>query len=1058
MPSPLRSWSARVAMTALLVLPLAAHADGVKIDNETFAGLEPRAIGPALTGGRISALDAVHEGDQLTIYAGAAGGGVWKSIDGGIAFKPIFDKYTQSIGDIRVDPSHPKTVWVGTGEAWTRNSVSVGEGIYKSTNGGDDWVKMGLDSTEHISRICIDPKNADRVFVCATGHVWNSDTHRGIYRTTDGGKSWQRVLYIDADTGGGDLAMDPSDSNTLYASMWEFRRKPWSFTSGGPTSALYKTTDGGTTWTKLTNGLPVGTLGRIALDVSPVNPKRVYAVVEHQNSALYRSDDGGASWQYMNNGSNITVRPFYFARIVCHPKDADKVYKPSLGLSYSEDGGKTFTGIGGSFHGDLHALWLDPQQPRHMVLGTDGGVFISYDGGNNWRDVLSISASQCYHVGYDMERPYNVYTGLQDNGTWMGPSDNADGIASRHWRSLNGGDGFWALVDPKTPDYVYNEYQGGNLARYKKSIRETKNVAPMQRVGDPKLRYNWNTPIHIGELSGRLYYGSQFLFRSSDHGENWERLGGDLTTNDPAKQKQDQSGGVSVDNSSAENHCTIFSICESPKDAKVVWAGTDDGNVQLSRDDGKSWVNVVKNIPALPPNTWCSRIDASPFDAGTAFASFDGHATGDMKTYFYKTADYGKTWTSLVTPGMRGYAHVIKQDRVNPNLLFAGTEFGLWISLDGGTQWGQMSPPVLPYVAVRDLAIHPREGDLLIATHGRGIYILDDLSPLRALTPAKLDSDLVMLPARPGIASVPGGEQRFDGDAEFYGRPLFDGATINYYLKKRHLIGDLKIEVSDDKGNLITTLPGGKRRGINRVVWQTRMKPPRAPASVQVIRSPGAFMGPRVPLGDYNVKLIKGKDTYLSKVTVGPDPRADYTAEDRALQHQTAMKLYGMMSDLTYVHDAASGARKEAIDRLGKLPAKDAGRKPVQALVDQLTELRNTLSAQREGFVTGEEQLRERLGGLYGAVNFFDGRPTGSQLDNLKLMEKQLGDAGTRLTGIFGKELPAANTAITNAKLDPIKPITREEWNKSEGSSGGGSNRGVWQDPDLLSGEDGDSK
>ena len=1052
MSSSLRRWSAGFVLAALLALPAGARADGVKIDNETFAGLEPRPIGPAVTGGRIAAIDAVHEGDQLTIYVGTASGGVWKSIDGGIAFKPIFDKYCQSIGDIRVDPSHPKTVWVGTGEPWTRNSVSVGDGIYKSVNGGDDWVKTGLDSTERISRICIDPKNADRVFVCVTGHLWDSDTHRGIYRTTDGGKSWQRVLYVNGDTGGGDLAMDPSDANTLYASMWQFRRKPWSFTSGGPGSGLYKTTDGGATWKKLSSGLPAGTLGRIALDVSPANPKRIYAVVEHKNSALYRSDDAGETWQYMNNNSNLTVRPFYFARIVAHPKDADKVYKPSLGLSYSEDGGKTFTGIGGSFHGDLHALWLDPQRPRHMLLGTDGGVFISEDGGNDWRDVLSINASQMYHVSYDMEQPYNVYGGLQDNGTWMGPSDNADGIMSRHWRSLNGGDGFWALVDTKDPDYVYTEYQGGNLARYRKSIRESKNVAPMQRLGDPKLRYNWNSPMHLGARSGRLYYGSQFLSRSSDHGENWERLGGDLTTNDPLKQKQEESGGVSVDNSSAENHCTIFAICESPKDQAVLWVGTDDGNVQVSRDDGRTWTNVVKNITGLPANTWCSHIDASPFDAGTAFASFDGHATGDMKTYLCKTTDYGKTWTSLVVPEMRGYAHVIKQDIVNPNLLFAGTEFGLWISLDGGRQWGQMTPPVLPYVAVRDLVIHPREGDLIIATHGRGIYILDDLSPLRGLTPEKLDQDVVMLPARPGVATVPAGEQRFDGDAEYFGRPLFDGATINYYLKKRHLIGDLKIEISDDKGNVITNMPGGKRRGINRVVWQTRMKPARAPASVQVIRSPGAFMGPRVPAGDYTVKLIKGKDTYTSKVTVTPDPRAGYTAEDRALQHDTVMKLYGMMSDLTYVHDAAMGARRDAVDRLAKLPAKDAGRKPVQALIDQCTELRNTLSAQREGFVTGEEQLRERLGGLYGAVNFYDGRPTGSQLENLKLMEKQLGDATTRLQGIFAKELPAANAALAKSKLDAIPQLSREDWERAEkGGAVTGGGKGVWQDADLES-------
>jgi len=1034
-------WAAGLAALALSAAPLVAGAQAVKIDNETFAGLEPRAIGPAVMSGRISALDAVQIGDRLTVYAGAASGGLWKSIDGAVTFKPVFDKYCQSIGDVRIDPSDSKTLWVGTGEPWVRNSVSVGDGVYKSTNGGDDWTKVGLDSTERITRICIDPKNKDRVFVGVLGALWNSGPQRGVYRTTDGGKTWQRVLYVNEDTGCGDLAMDPSNPDVLYASMWQFRRKPWAFVSGGPGSAFYKSTDGGNTWAKMTQGLPDETLGRVAVDVSPADPERVYAVVEARRAGgLYRSDDKGESWTLMSTSVNVTVRPFYFARLVAHPKETDKLYKPGLALMFSEDGGKTFAAMAGGAHSDHHALWVNPARPTELLLGTDGGVYVSEDGGAHVRLVGTLPVSQFYHVSVDSKWPYNVYGGLQDNGTWMGPSHVSDGIGSRHWRSIDGGDGFWAFVDPSDEDVTYTEYQGGSLSRSRRSNGEQKNIAPMQRIGDPKLRFNWNTPIHVGAKSGRLYYGAQFLFRSADRGETWERISGDLTTNDPAKQQQEASGGVSVDNSSAENHCTIFTICESPRNGDVVWAGTDDGNLQLTRDGGRTWTNVVKNVPGLPLHTWVSRVEASPHAEATAFVTFDGHATGDMKTYVYRTTDYGKTWTSLATPELKSFAHVVKQDLVNPDLLFVGTEWGLYLSVDGGRQWGQVTPG-LPNVPVWDLVVHPREGDLVIATHGRGIYILDDLSPLRAVSKV-LDQDVAFLPARPTPMFIPAGEQRFDGDGEYAGRPRSEAAYIHYYLKKRLLMGDLRLEICDAGGKLVTSFPGGKRRGINRVAWQMRMKQPKAPGAANLIPSPGAFMGPRVPPGDYTVKLIRGSDTLTSKVTLVPDPRATYTAEDRRLQHETVMKLYGMMSDLTYLYDALTDARAQAQDRAGKLAPKDAARKPVQAFTDELTALRSTLSAQREGWLTGELQLREKLGNLYGAVNFYDGRPTASMLDNLKLMEKDLGEATAKLQGIFAGSLPGVNAALAKAKLEAVTPMAREDWEMKQGSGGGAAKGG----------------
>jgi len=1037
---------ATLAVAALSMLPPLAAAQ-VKVDNETFAGLEPRAIGPAVMSGRITSIDGVQVGDRTTVFVGSAGGGLWKSIDGAITFKAVFDKYDQCIGDVRIDPTDPKTVWVGTGEPWVRNSTSVGDGVYKSTNGGDDWTKVGLDSTERITKICIDPKNHDRVFVGAVGALWNASPARGVYRTTDGGKTWSKVLYVDAETGCGDLAMDPSDPNILYASMWQMRRKPWAFVSGGPGSAFYKSTDGGTTWKKMTNGMPNEMIGRVAVTASPADPKRVYAVVEARKAGgLYRSDDKGESWSLLSTSVNVTVRPFYFARIVASPKDADKVYKPGLNLMLSEDGGKTFAQIAGSVHSDFHALWINPTMPTQMLCGTDGGVYASYDGGINWRAVGTLPVGQFYHVSLDNRFPYNVYGGLQDNGTWMGPSHNSSGIGARHWKNLDGGDGFWAFPDPKDDDLVYTEYQGGRLSRSRLSNGEQKNVAPMQAIGDPKLRFNWNTPIHVGAKTGNLYYGAQFLYRSADHGDTWAKISGDLTTNDPAKQQQEASGGVSVDNSSAENHCTIFTICESPMNGDVVWAGTDDGNLQLTKDGGKTWANLAKSVTGLPANAWVSRIDASPYAEGTAFVTFDNHAMGDMKTYVYRTTDFGKTWTSLVTPEVQGYAHVIRQDIVNPDLLFLGTEHGLYITVDGGKQWGQMSPG-LPNVAVRDLAIHPREGDLVIATHGRALYVLDDLTPLRAMS-ASLEKDFAFLPARPAPMFIPNNEQRFDGDAEFVGDPRSEAAYITYYLKKRQLMGEMKIEIYDGEGKLVTTLPANKRRGINRVAWQMRMKPPRTPSGANVIRAPGSFLGPRVMLGDYTVKVIKGNDTFTSKVSLVADPRASYTAEDRKAQHETAMKLYGMMGDLTYLYDAVNDARTQAMDRAGKLTPKDGAQKPLQAFTAQLNSLRGDLSAQKEGWLTGEEKLRERLGALYGAVNIYDGRPTQSMYDNMKLMEKELADATNRLQGVFNKQLAPVNAALTKSKAESITTLSREAW-EAKGSSGAGGAKASG-DEDVL--------
>lgn len=1025
----------------LAIAPAAAAEGGVEIDSHTFGGLAARAIGPAVMSGRIAAIDAVAE-DPLTLYAGTASGGLWKSIDAGVTWKPVFDDHTQSIGAVALDPSDPKTVWVGTGESWVRNSVSVGDGVYKTADGGETWQRVGLETTERIARIRIHPRDGKTAWVCATGHLWNDHEERGVYKTTDGGKTWKKTLYVDAETGCSDLDVDPQDPSILYAGLWSFRRQPWTFRSGGPGSGLYKSTDGGETWSELTEGLPAGDKGRIAVAVAPSRPSVVYALVEAEKTALYRSDDTGLHWREVNASFNVAGRPFYFAYLVVDPKDFNTVYKPGFSLTVSTDGGRSFSGSfapgGGGVHSDHHALWINPKNPHEMLLGTDGGVYVSQDQAHHWRFVKALPISQFYRVSVDMEVPYNVYGGLQDNGSWMGPSRGIAGIQNGDWRNVGYGDGFWTFRDPTDPDFVYSEHQGGKIARVRLSTGSAKDVQPLPGKGEPEYRFNWNAPIHLSPNEpGTLYLGAQYLFRSRDRGESWEKISPDLTTGDPAKQQQRKSGGLTVDNSTAENHTTIYTIGESPRNGRVIWAGTDDGNLQVTRDGGATWTNVAGNLPGLPANTWVSHVEPSPHDEATAFATFDGHATGDMAPRVYKTTDFGATWTSLAGEGIEGYAHVVRQDLENPDLLFLGTELGLWISIDGGTRWARFTGN-LPKVAVRDLAIHPREGDLVIATHGRGVYILDDLTPLRGLTLQALAAGAAMLPSRPSVRTIPASIQHFPGDDEFVGENPPEAAQIAYYLKKRHVFGDLKLEVYDAQGALVATLTGGKRRGINRVDWPMRLPPPKMPPATSLVTQPFSFLGPRLPAGTYTVKLIQGQESYTSQVELVPDPRSQDSAEDRALQQETLTRLYGMLGRLTYVVDAATAAHDAARERSNGLPEKDRLRRQLTALADRLESLRASLVATSEGgWISGDEKLRENLGFLYGAVNGYEGRPTRSQLERAEVLGAELDAAAARLEAIRAGELSEANRALEQKGLEPIPVQSREAWEQEAGKQAG---------------------
>ncbi len=992
-------------------------AAGAKVDSETISGLGARNIGSAAMSGRIAALAGVHEGNRLTIYIGAASGGVWKSENGGTTYKPVFDKQpVQSIGAIAIDPTNPKVIWVGTGESWTRNSVSIGDGIYKSTDGGDNWTNMGLRESERIAKILIDPTDPNTVYACVPGKLWSDSEDRGVYKTTNSGQTWTRILKgSNLSTGCSMLSMDSKNPKTVYAGMWDFRRKGWTFRSGGDgetapsASALFKTTDGGSSWSDLNEstakGLPSKPWGRIAVTVAPSNPNVVYAFIEAAppKNALYRSSDGGRTWEMRDRSQAMIWRPFYFANLIVDPKNENRVFKPDGPLVVSSDGGQSFSGISNGAHGDFHDIWIDPTSTDRVITGDDGGVWYSYDGGNKWWKGENLPISQFYHVSLDNDRPYHVYGGLQDNSSWIGDSEYPGGITNSRWENMYGGDGFWMFVDPTDQNYLYAEYQGGEIGRVNRKTHETRPIKPLPRYGEKKLRFNWNTPIHVSPTrNGTVYIGSQYLYRTRDFGQTWDRISPDLTTNDPSKQLQEQSGGV----------------------------------IQLTRDGGKTWTNVVGNIAGLPKAAWVSYVDAGHFDPGTVYATFDLHTFGDMRPYAYKSTDYGKTWKSLVAPGspVRGYAHVIRQDLVNPDLLFLGTEFGLWISLDGGAQWARYKGGDFPAVAVRDLAIHPRDNDLVIATHGRGIWIIDDITPLRALTPATLAKDVVFMRARPTVQKIPAFGGWVNGDAAFVGNNSTDAAVVTYYLKKRHIFGDMKIEVLDAAGKVVGTVPSTKRRGLSRVTWAMRLPPPRVPPAASAAF--GAAYGPRVLPGRYTVRMTKDNQVYTTPLELVQDPRETHTIADRQAQLALATRLVAMLGDMSFAVERMNGVRSDLEDRASKLPAGDPLAQRLRDASSAADVMRKKIVATKEGgMITGEERLRENLTDLYGAIVFYDGKPSQMQLDRTDAIGHELADVVAAFDGWSARDLAALNSQLGAKNLQPIVLITRTQW-EGVGKSG----------------------
>lgn len=966
------------------------------INSSTFGMMEARSLGPGTMSGRITAIDGVAQ-DGKTIYVGTAGGGIWKSTNAGASFKPIFDKYCQSIGALAIDQKNPKIIYAATGESNMRNSVSIGDGIYKSTDGGENWTKLGLEKTEHISKVVIHPNNSSILYVSVPGPLWSSSKERGLYKSMDGGKTFEKILYISENAGCADVALDPLHPDTVFASTWEFRRKPYSFNSGGNGSGFWKSTDGGKTWREIKNGLPPKPFGRIAFAVAPSAPQNIVAIVEANETGLYISADGGESWKKQSATMNVVARPFYFSTIQIDPNDPKRVYRPGFTFSYSIDGGYSFTDAsndGGWLHSDMHALWINPKNTSNLYIGTDGGVYISLDKGATWNFVQCLPVGQFYHVAVDDRKPYNIYGGLQDNGSWQGPSAAPGGISNGMWKAINGGDGFWVQPDPNDIYTAYAESQGGYINRINLFSNKSVNVKPQQAPGEEKLRFNWNTPIVFGAANKKnLYMGSQYLYKSTDQGRNWTKISSDLSTNDKKKQEQEESGGLSADNTSAENHCTIFTIAESPLDEKLIWVGTDDGNLQYTIDGGKTWMNVAANYTraGIPSQTWVSSIEPSRFDKKIVYATFDNHMYGDHKTYIARSVDMGKTWTLMSSNEFTGFAHKIREDLNNKDLLFLGTEMGLFATLDGGQNWFRMKNKIPEYVLARDIQIHPRTHDLIIGTHGRGIYVIDDISPIRNMKKETTEKDVMLFNPAPITLTL---GQFGDG-----GFPITGGwvapnppsiPPLKYYLKDRVSKGDVKIDIYDAEGKLIQSIPGGKRKGVNLVEWNLSMKPPKI-ASGGAKLDFGAFMAPMVLPGDYTIKLKVGDSTYTSKLKLVHDAsNKDFTLEDRKLQHKVAMDLYHQHERLASLVDSINAKQKLIKETIAKVQDSSLAR-TMRAYNDELEKLRSEcLATKQKSIFADEKKLREEITETYASVTGQEAAPSNLQVQRAASLQQEV--------------------------------------------------------------------
>jgi len=883
----------------LIVLFLAGQAiTAQKLDSTIFDALYARNIGPAGMSGRVTAIDVTGKNHNI-IYAGTASGGLWRSINSGHTWQPIFDKEAvHSIGAVKVQPDNPDIIWVGTGEGNPRNSHSAGNGVYKSIDGGSSWKHLGLENSRNIHRIIIHRDNPDIIFLSVMGSAWADTEERGVYKSTDGGTSWEKVLFVNPRTGCADLVADPSNPNKMFAAMWEYRREPWFFKSGGKGSGLYITYDAGETWKKIEEkGLPKGELGRIGIAISKSRPEYVYAILEAEKNGLYRSTDGGKNWT-LQTTQGFGDRPFYYSEIYCDPRNENRLYSIFTFIGKSEDGGKNFDIIAeySAIHPDHHAFWINEDDPNHLIDGTDGGINISYDMGKTWSFIDNLPLGQFYHINIDNDFPYNVYGGLQDNGTWMGPNTvlASGGIRNSYWEEVFWGDGFDVMPDLADNRFIYAMWQGGNLGYYDKITGRRYYIKPFHPEGK-ELRFNWNAAIAQDPFdSSMIYYGSQFLHKSSDRGATWDIISPDLTTNDTTKLKQLKSGGLTADVTTAENHCTIITISPSPKKQGVIWLGTDDGNLQVTQDSGRIWNNTAPNFPDVPPGSWIPQVNASLYNEGEAFAIVNNYRRNDWQPYLMHTNNYGKSWVNLASgKDITGYCLSFVQDPKNPSIMFLGTELGLYASLDAGKSWSKWKGSY-PTASTMDLKIQPNEDDLVIGTFGRAIWIVDNFSSLREIADSKykcLDKPLNIydIPTSyiMGYKSPPGnafpGHTIYKGESSNYNCMIT--ASINRKLIEEEIKKDtsrkispdtLLVSIYDEKGNNIRNFKQFVKNGMNRFWWDLSSRGIRMPGSDKPKKDSPEPQGITVMPGSYLVKLSIAGFSDSTVCIVKHDPRETF--------------------------------------------------------------------------------------------------------------------------------------------------------------------------------------
>ncbi|MBR9854430.1 MAG: hypothetical protein GYB37_07605 [Algicola sp.] len=1035
--------------------------------------MKPRNIGPAGMSGRVTAIDVVHDNPEV-MYVGTASGGLWKSTSGGIKWEPIFDdQVTASIGAVAIQQSNPSVIWVGTGEGNPRNSLNGGYGIYKSLDGGKSWKSMGLEKTRHIHRVIIDPTDPDIVYVGAIGSPWGEHPERGVFKTTDGGKTWNKVLFVNNKTGVADMVMDPTNPNKIIAAMWEHKRDPWFFNSGGEGSGLHITHDGGETWKKITSedGLPKGNLGRIGVAIARNKPNIIYALVEAKKNALYKSTDGGFKWTKINDKSDIGDRPFYYSEIYVDPQNENRVYSVFTYINVSEDGGKNFKqlmpayGVANGVHPDHHAWWIHPENGQFMLDGNDGGLNITKNGGESWRFIGNLPVAQFYHISTDNEYPYNVYGGMQDNGSWRGPAYvlKDQGIRNSYWQEISFGDGFDVIPDKDNSQFGYTMSQQGFVSRYDWKTGNNYIVRPTPPDADTMLRFNWNAAIGQDPFdNGTIYFGSQFVHKSTDKGLTWEIISPDLTTNDKEKQKQSDSGGLTMDATGAENHCTILVIEPSPVERNMLWTGTDDGRVHYTLNGGETWVDVTKNIKGLPAGSWIPQIKASQNKKGEALLIANDYRRFNYTPYAYRTKDYGKTWTRIVDEkDVESYALSIIEDPENPNLIFLGTDDGLYISLNAGNNWKKWDKG-FPTVSTKDLAIHPRENDLIIGTFGRAAWVLDDIRPLRELAgnTTILQKEIKLFESPDAYLAAyqqPTGS-RFGADALYNAENRRSGAMITYYLKEGSKMvkdkeednkeeEDKKEATTDneskektkdsiffefyDGDRLIRTLKykTPEKAGFHRVYWSLDEKGPDRPSRT-IRKNTRERGGVDVKPGTYKVKVIYGDATDSTSITVKTDPRLDVDMASINQVYEMGKKLESFsqtaadaVKQLVESKDLANKFKKE-LKEMDKEKFKDQikASEEIVKQIDSVVALYLGKDDKRQGIVRSPKPtVMSRLGNASYYVGTRKSGITTTEKRLVEFAEQELKTTLDKTNTFFNEEWKTYKSSIESLDLSPFK-------------------------------------